>query len=353
MSVLEVSGLHTHFDTAGGQVKAVNAVDLSIKEGEILGLVGESGSGKTMLAMSVLRLVPPPGRVAQGKILFRGDNLLELSEQQMREVRGGRIGMIFQDPMTSLNPVIRVGEQVAESIRLHQDVGESTSLWAEAARKFLPFGQRKGDAWARAVDMLRLVGIPDPERRARQFPHEFSGGMRQRVMIAMALSCNPDLLIADEPTTALDVTIQAEILRELRRLARQLGTAVLLIAHDLGVVSQVCDRVAIMYAGKIFEVAPTRELLDNPQNPYTLGLLQSLPDLDAPKEHLVPIEGTVPDLIGWQHGCLFSTRCPEVMDECRRTDPELVFLPPERTQLERDHWCRCIRREPGRHDAQR
>ncbi|MGH3344209.1 MAG: ABC transporter ATP-binding protein [Carbonactinosporaceae bacterium] len=347
MSVLEVSGLHTYFDTPGGQVKAVNAVDLRIKEGEILGLVGESGSGKTMLAMSVLRLVPPPGRVVQGKIVFGGDNLLDLGEQEMREVRGGRIGMIFQDPMTSLNPVIRVGEQVAESIRLHQDVGESTSLWAEAARKFLPFAPGRGDAWAKAVDMLRLVGIPDPERRARQFPHEFSGGMRQRVMIAMALSCNPDLLIADEPTTALDVTIQAEILRELRRLARQLGTAVLLIAHDLGVVSQVCDRVAIMYAGRVFEVASTRELLDNPQNPYTLGLMRSLPDLDAPKEHLEPIEGTVPDLIGWEGGCLFSTRCPEVTDACRQVDPELVCLPAERTRLERDHWCRCIRREPG------
>ncbi|MGH3356049.1 MAG: ABC transporter ATP-binding protein [Nocardioidaceae bacterium] len=347
MNVLDVSGLHTYFDTEEGQVKAVNDVALTIKEGEIVGLVGESGSGKTMLAMSALRLVPPPGKIVGGKVLFRGHDLLTLDEGEMRSVRGGRIGVIFQDPMTSLNPLLRVGEQVAEAIRLHQDVGESTSLWTEAARKYLSFAQRKGDAWTRAVDMLRLVGIPDPERRARQFPHQFSGGMRQRVMIAMALSCKPDLLIADEPTTALDVTIQAEILAELRRLARQLGTAVLLIAHDLGVVNQVCDRVAIMYAGKIFEQASTRELLDNPQNPYTLGLLRSLPDLDAPRDRLESIEGTVPDLIGWERGCLFSTRCREVIDECRQVDPELTLLPPDRTEVERDHWCRCIRREPA------
>jgi peptide/nickel transport system ATP-binding protein len=353
MSLLEISDLHTYFDTSAGQVKAVNAVDLTIEEGEILGLVGESGSGKTMLAMSMLRLVPAPGRVVSGKILFHGRNLLDLSEHEMREVRGGHIGVIFQDPMTSLNPLIRAGEQIAESIRLHQDVGESTSLWAESARKFVPFKYGKGDAWAKAVDMLRLVGIPDPERSARQYPHEFSGGMRQRVMIAIALSCNPDLLIADEPTTALDVTIQAEILRELQRLARRLETAVLLITHDLGIVSQVCDRVAIMYAGKVFELATAREVIDNPQNPYTLALMRSLPDLDTRKEHLEPIEGTVPDLIGWENGCLFSTRCPEALEECRRTDPELVRLPAEYTKLSRDHWCRCIRREPGGHDPAR
>jgi peptide/nickel transport system ATP-binding protein len=348
MSLLEVNDLRTYFETPEGQVRAVESVDLTMEEGEILGLVGESGSGKTMLAMSVLRLVPAPGRVTSGKVLFRGRNLLDLGEHEMREVRGGHIGVIFQDPMTSLNPVLRVGEQIAESIRLHQDVGESTSLWAEIRRKFVPFAHGRGDAWERAVEMLSLVGIPDPERRARQFPHEFSGGMRQRVMIAMALSCKPDLLIADEPTTALDVTIQAEILKELRRLARQLDTAVLLITHDLGVVSQFCDRVAIMYAGKIFEVAPAGELLDNPQNPYTLALLRSLPDLDIRREHLEPIEGTVPDLIGWDGGCLFSTRCPEVIDECKRVDPKLVSLPRERTKLYGDHSCRCIRREPGR-----
>ncbi|MGH8870204.1 MAG: ABC transporter ATP-binding protein [Actinomycetes bacterium] len=338
MSLLEISGLHTWFDTPAGEVKAVNGVDLTLEEGEILGVVGESGSGKTMLAMSLLRLVPSPGRIVEGKIRFGGENLVDLSEQQMRDVRGGRIGMIFQDPMTSLNPVLRVGEQIAESVRLHQDVGESTALWAEATRKFAPFLHRKGRAWERAVEMLRLVGIPDAERRARQFPHQFSGGMRQRVMIAMALSCNPDLIVADEPTTALDVTIQAEILAELRRLARETGTAVLLIAHDLGVVSQVCDRVAVMYAGKVFEVAPTRELLDDPQNPYTLALMRSLPDLDAPKASLEPIEGTVPDLVGWEGGCLFHPRCSEAVDDCRRDDPHLV-------PLALDHLCRCLRRE--------
>jgi peptide/nickel transport system ATP-binding protein len=345
MSLLEIRGLHTYFDTAKGDVKAVNGVDLTLEEGEILGLVGESGSGKTMLALSILRLIPAPGKIVDGTIHFHGRSLRDLNEQELRDIRGGHIGMIFQDPMTSLNPVLRVGEQIAETIRLHQEVGESTSLWSEATRKYLSFLHRKGKAWEQAVDMLRLVGIPDPARRATQFPHELSGGMRQRVMIAMALSCRPQLLIADEPTTALDVTIQAEILTELRRLARQLGTAVLLIAHDLGVVSQVCDRVAIMYAGKIFELAGTRELLDNPQNPYTLGLLRSLPDIDAPKENLEPIDGNVPDLIGWEAGCLFSTRCPEVMDLCRRSDPDLVVIP---SGPKSEHWCRCLRREPGR-----
>jgi peptide/nickel transport system ATP-binding protein len=345
MSLLEISGLHTWFDTPDGAVKAVDGVDLTVAEGEVVGVVGESGSGKTMLAMSLLGLVPPPGRVVDGKVVFDGRNLRDLGEREMREIRGGRIGMIFQDPMTSLNPVLRVGEQIAESVRLHQDVGESTSLVAEATRKFMPYLHRKGRAWERAVEMLRLVGIPDPELRARQFPHQFSGGMRQRVMIAMALSCDPDLLVADEPTTALDVTIQAEILAELRRLARETGTSVLLIAHDLGVVSQVCDRVAVMYAGKVFEVAPTRELLDNPQNPYTLALLRSLPDLDAPRESLQPLEGFVPDLVGWDRGCLFSPRCPEVVDTCREVEPDLTFLPADLAGGAGDHLCRCLRRE--------
>jgi peptide/nickel transport system ATP-binding protein len=345
MSLLDIRGLRTYFDTPEGPLRAVDAVDLSMEEGEILGLVGESGSGKTMLAMSVLRMVPHPGRIVEGEIRFRGRNLPDLGHEEMRKVRGGDIGIVFQDPMTSLNPVLPVGEQIAESVRLHHDLGESTSLWSEAGRKFVPFTARKGKAWERAVETLRLVGIPDPERRARQFPHEFSGGMRQRAMIAIALSCDPALLIADEPTTALDVTIQAEILKELRRLARQLGTAVLLITHDLGVVSQVCDRVAIMYAGKIFEYAPAGELFENPQNPYTLALLRSLPDVEKKRERIEPIEGTVPDLIEELKGCPFSPRCPEVIDECRRIEPDLLDLPPELVATEAEHLCRCLRRE--------
>lgn len=345
MSLLELENLHTHFDTPAGRVKAVNDVSLKVEEGEIVGLVGESGSGKTMLAMSILQMVPSPGHIASGRIRFRDRDLLQLGEHDMRSVRGADIGIIFQDPMTSLNPLVRVGEQIAEPIRLHQDVGESTSLWAEAARKYVPFTWGKGRAWEKAVEMLQLVGITDPERRARQYPHEFSGGMRQRVMIAMALACNPSLLIADEPTTALDVTIQAEILKELRGLARRLETAVILITHDLGVVSQICDRVVIMYAGEIFEAAPAEELLQNPQNPYTLALLRSLPDLEHRKKRMEPIGGTVPDLIGDDGACLFAPRCPEVVEDCRQVKPELVLLPAGRAEPSTHHQCRCIRRE--------
>jgi oligopeptide/dipeptide ABC transporter ATP-binding protein len=344
-SLLEIENLHTYFDTPAGQVRAVNDVSVKVEEGEILGLVGESGSGKTMLAMSVLRMVPSPGRIVSGGISFRDRDLLSLGEHDMRAVRGGDIGIIFQDPMTSLNPLVRVGEQIAESIRLHQDVGESTSLWAEAARKFVPFASGRGKAWEKAVEMLRLVGITDPERRARQYPHELSGGMRQRVMIAIALACNPSLLIADEPTTALDVTIQAEILKELRRLARRLETAVILITHDLGVVSQICDRVAIMYAGQILETAPAEELLQNPQNPYTLALLRSLPSVEGRKQRMEPIGGTVPDLIGENGACPFAPRCPEAIEDCHQVKPELLPLPPGLADRYSDHYCRCIRRE--------
>jgi oligopeptide/dipeptide ABC transporter ATP-binding protein len=341
VSLLEIRGLRTSFDTPHGVVRAVNGVSMSVEEGEIVGLVGESGSGKTMLAMSVMRLVPPPGTIEGGAVVFRGRDLLQLPEAEMRRVRGGEIGMIFQDPMTSLNPVIPVAEQVAETIRLHQPTGESTGVLAEVGRKYLPLGGgRGGPAWQQAVEMLRVVGIPEADKRAGQYPHQFSGGMRQRVMIAMALSCNPKLLIADEPTTALDVTIQAQILEELLRLRRQLGMAVLLITHDLAVAAETCDRVVVMYAGRVMEDAPAGHLFDHPQHPYAQGLLASVPDVDDRREWLRTIEGEVPDLIGWERGCEFAPRCSEAMDACREVDPDMVTIDPR-------HRARCLRRDAG------
>ena len=341
MSLLEIRNLRTSFHTADGVVRAVNDVSLSLEAGEIVGLVGESGSGKTMLAMSILQLVPQPGRIEGGEVRFRGVDLLRLSEGEMRRVRGGEIGVIFQDPMTSLNPVLPVAEQVAESIRLHRSTGERTTLLAEIGRKYLPFGgARRGRAWREAVEMLSVVGIPEAERRAHQYPHQFSGGLRQRVMIAMALSCRPALLIADEPTTALDVTIQAQILDELLRLRRQFGMAVLLITHDLALAAETCDRVIVMYAGKKMEDAPAEHLFGHPQHPYTQGLLESVPDIEEPRELLRTIEGDVPDLIGWERGCEFAPRCPEAIDACWETDPPLVTT-------DTGHQARCLRRGPN------
>ncbi len=304
--LLQVEDLKTLFRTNEGVVRAVNGISYTLDQGESLGIVGESGSGKSVSSLSILRLIPqPPGEIAGGKVLFRGRDLLGLSEAGMREIRGKEIAIIFQDPMTSLNPVLTVSRQMTESMETH-------------------LGLTPAQARARAVELLELVGIPSAAARADDYPHQFSGGMRQRVMIAMAISCNPKLLIADEPTTALDVTIQAQILELIKRLRRELGTAVILITHDLGVVAGMCDRVAVMYAGYIVESAPARRLFADPRHPYTLGLLRSIPRLDADrKRRLVPIEGMPPDLARMPAGCPSVPRCPFARERCRAGNPPL------------------------------
>ncbi len=303
--LLEVKNLHTCFHTLEGVARAVDGVSFEIAEGETLGLVGESGCGKSVTALSILRLVDRPGRIEQGEVLLRGRNLLELSAREMRAVRGGQISMVFQEPMTSLNPVFTVGDQIVEAVRLHQ-------------RK------SSAEAHATAVDMLERVGIPSPEQRVREYPHLLSGGMKQRVMIAMALVCRPALLIADEPTTALDVTIQAEILDLLADLQRDMGMAIMLITHNLGIVAGMAKRVAVMYAGKIVEYAPVDGLFEAPKHPYTMCLFKAIPRLDAPpSERLRPIEGVVPSPKDWPSGCRFHPRCPYAIDVCPRKEPPL------------------------------
>jgi len=317
--ILQIRGLRTHFFTESGVAKAVDGVDLEVRAGEVLGLVGESGSGKSVTALSILRLIPdPPGRIVGGEILFRGRNLLELTWPEIRKVRGREISMIFQEPMTSLNPVFTIGRQVTEIIFAHE-----------------PATPRE-QAHQRAVDILTEVGIPDPAARMAQYPHELSGGMRQRVMIAIALVMNPALLIADEPTTALDVTIQAQILDLMLELkTRQVGGAILLITHNLAVVAETCDRVAVMYGGKVQEVAPVRDLFHNPLHPYTKGLLASLPRVDGVRAtRLTTIPGAVPDIHSLPVGCKFSTRCTDRFEPCAGTEPPLVEIAP-------DHWVRC------------
>ncbi len=305
-NLVEVKNLKTYFFTEDGVVPAVDGVDFSIKEGETLGIVGESGCGKSVTSLSILRLVPsPPGKIVDGEILFRGENLLKKSEAEMRKIRGNDISMIFQEPMTSLNPVFTVGEQIAEAIELHQ-------------------GLDKKQAMDKTVEMLKLVGIPSAEKRVYDFPHQMSGGMRQRVMIAMALSCNPSLLIADEPTTALDVTIQAQILELMKDLKKKLNTSIMLITHDLGVVAEMAENVLVMYAGKVVEYADVRTIFKEPKHPYTIGLMESIPRLDQPREKLYVIEGTVPNPFDMPKGCRFHPRCPEAKDICVNREPELI-----------------------------
>ena len=318
--LLEVTNLKTHFPTRAGLVKAVDDVSFEINEGELLGLVGESGSGKSITALSILRLIYPPGRIAGGSIKFKGEELTTANVERMREIRGNDIAMIFQDPMTSLNPVYRVGEQIAEALRLHRKL------------------DRKA-AWAAAIESMKEVSIPSPERRANDYPHQLSGGMRQRVMIAMALACDPELLIADEPTTALDVTIQAQILELLDGLRRTRKLAVLLITHDLGVVAETADRVCVMYTGKIVEESPVDEIFEKPKHPYTQGLLRSVPKLtehDIEKAvRLQTIEGTVPTPTNLPPGCHFAPRCEFRMDRCVHGEIPLY-------KLQNDVKVRCV-----------
>jgi oligopeptide/dipeptide ABC transporter ATP-binding protein len=344
MTLLEISSLDVTY-SRGRTVKALTDIDLTLERGEIVGLVGESGSGKTTLGMAIPRLLSGTGRISSGSVVLDGKDLTGLSEAEMRPIRGKKVAVVFQDPSTSLNPVLTVGEQLAETIRIHRNTGESTSVWTEALRKFAGSLARRGESWAGAVDMLRRVGIPDPETNARRYPHQLSGGMRQRAAIAMALCCDPDLLIADEPTTALDVTVQATVLRELVDLVRDLNTSVLLITHDLDIASQFCDRIAVMYAGQLFEISSAREVFENPQNPYTRALLASQPRLQTSGEPLLGLEGDVPDLAEEQPGCRFATRCPEAQPVCRTDPPELLRLAERLCVHDADHQCRCLLRE--------
>lgn len=320
-TLLEVKDLHTYFYLEQGISKALHGVSFDIKKGETLGVVGESGCGKSMTALSIMQLVPnPPGRIVSGEINFQGVNLLTKSKKEMRAMRGSKIAMIFQEPMTSLNPVMTIGKQIEETIRIHEDVS-------------------KTEAKKRAIDMLKLVKIPEPEQRYREYPHQLSGGMRQRVMIAIALACRPDLLICDEPTTALDVTVQAQILKLIAALQKENGMSVMLITHDLGVISQVADRIVIMYAGKIVEYGTKKSIFEHPLHPYTEALLKAVPKLnDEDGKELYMIKGMVPDLSKEQKGCLFAERCPHAREVCFRQEPELRELSAGRVCCHRYSW---------------
>jgi oligopeptide transport system ATP-binding protein len=305
-NILKVNNLHVSFHTYGGEVKAVRGVNFEVKKGETIGIVGESGCGKSVTAQTIMKLIPmPPGEIKEGSIQFKGEEIVSKSEKQMEKIRGKEIGMIFQDPMTSLNPTMKVGRQITEGLMKHR-------------------GLSREQAKERAIEMFRLVGIPQPESRVDQYPHEFSGGMRQRTMIAIALACNPNLLIADEPTTALDVTIQAQILELMKDLQKKTGTSIILITHDLGVVADMCDRIVVMYAGKVVETGTLDEIFYRPKHPYTKGLLKSIPRLDTNKdEELKPIFGTPPDLLNPPKGCAFWARCEYAMKVCQDDDPIL------------------------------
>jgi len=316
--LLQVEGLRTVFRSSVGEIGAVDGVDLAVPRGRTLGIVGESGCGKSMLSLSVMRLVPPPGRIAAGRVILDGRNLLELSSAEMREVRGARVAMIFQEPMTSLNPVHTIGRQITEAMRAHDKAASAKDLRD------------------RAIEALKHVRIPSPERRFDDHPHQLSGGMRQRVMIAMALACRPALLIADEPTTALDVTVQAQILDLLRELQAETGMSIILITHDLGVVAEMADEVAVMYAGRVIERATAAEIFASPQHPYTLGLLGSIPRLDEDRDRLLAIEGTVPPPFALPKGCRFHPRCPFAIEACKAAQPALEQVAP-------GHLAACIR----------
>jgi len=305
--ILDVQGLKTHFATRNGTVRAVDGVDISVDRGDTLGIVGESGCGKTVLALSIMRLIPnPPGRIVAGQIFFKGTDLLGLDEDGMRRLRGNDISMIFQEPMNSLNPVLKVGDQISEVIKLHEGLSEEEAL-------------------GRALDMLRLVGLSPTRDTLRSYPHQMSGGMRQRIMIAMALACNPELMLADEPTTALDVTIQAQIIDLINKLKDEVGTSVILITHDLGIVAQMARHVAVMYTGRVVEYCGVIDLFSTPLHPYTRGLMESTPKRASKKDgYLTAIPGTVPNLYELPSGCSFRNRCPDVMNICAEKEPQLV-----------------------------
>ncbi|WP_425330984.1 ABC transporter ATP-binding protein [Allopusillimonas ginsengisoli] len=320
--LLEVLNLHTSFDTLTGPARAVDGVSYTVRSGQTLGVVGESGCGKSVTAMSILRLLATPPARIRGEVRLRGTELLSLSEKEMRRIRGNRISMIFQEPMTSLNPVLSIGRQIAETVQVHQGAGHAEAI-------------------GRAIEMLRLVQIPEPERRVNEYPHQLSGGMRQRVMIALALACNPEVLIADEPTTALDVTIQAQILDLIRRLRQELGMGVVMITHDLGVVAENCDRVAVMYAGRKVEEASVFDLFDRPLHPYTRALMKSMPSMSVNSRRLTEIPGMVPSPQEPRHGCSFAARCAYADDLCRSAIPQLT-MPGD------DHAVACFAVEDGR-----
>ena len=310
--LLEIKDLCVEFKTVEGTVKAVNHLNYTLHKGEKLGIVGESGSGKSVSSLGIMQLIPnPPGKITEGEILYKGKDLVKVPEKEMQHIRGNEISMIFQEPMTSLNPIIKCGKQIAESLRLHR-------------------GLNKKDAMKEAVHMMRAVGIANPEVRAHEYPHQMSGGMRQRVMIAMALACQPQILIADEPTTALDVTIQAQILDLIRDLNKRMNTSVLFITHDLGVISELCDTVIVMYTGHIVEQAPVRDLFKDPKHPYTIGLLSAIPRITKDRPPLSTIEGMVPNPTERIEGCSFWPRCPHATEKCRKAEPPVVHISEER-----------------------
>lgn len=315
MSLLSVKDLHTSFFTSAGEVKAVNGVSFELEKGKVLGIVGESGSGKSVTAYSVMQILSNPGKIVGGSIQFQGEELVGASNETLRKIRGNKISIIFQDPMTSLNPVLKVGDQLMEAIRLHTD-------------------RNREQAKERAIEMLKLVGVNEPEKRVRQYPHEFSGGMRQRVMIAMALACEPDILIADEPTTALDVTIQAQILELMKELQEKMGMSIIMITHDLGVVADMCDEIIVMYAGQISERGTADEIFYNPKHEYTKGLINSIPTVSDEKERLKPIGGNPVDLLNLPDGCPFSPRCDNAMKICLSVDPKEQVI-------NENHYARC------------
>ena len=315
-SIFEIRGLKTQFFTSKGVVPAVDGVDITVRKGEAVGLVGESGCGKSMTAMSVMQLLKKPGRVVEGTIKLNGEDLLKMNKREINDIRGNRISMIFQEPMTALNPVYTIGKQAMEALMIHQKIS-------------------KEEAKAKVIDMFAKVGIPEPERRFSVYPHQLSGGLRQRVMIAMAMICNPELMIADEPTTALDVTIEAQILYLMNQLQKEVGTAVIMITHNLGVVAESCDYVYVMYAGKIMEEAPVKELFKNPLHPYTFGLMNSIPKMTEVKTHLYTIKGMVPNLLNLPQGCRFCPRCDKAMKICTMYQPDLY-------ELEDGHKVRCF-----------